>query len=172
MSDQIRQCDAGHLSLGAGNWECITLEADSERLAETLDALNESRGKIIKLEAQMEELTRKLECPTSDEIIVAIESLEERKEKDYIYQRERAAQAEAEVESWKRNVDITGAELRDAYAEVERLRAAYLDLIMQVANKWPGENRHDTAKRYIVEREAQSAQGSEAKSALRGEGEK
>jgi hypothetical protein len=81
---------------------CITLEADSERLAETLDALNESRGKIIKLEAQMEELTRKLECPTSDEIIVAIESLEERKEKDYIYQRERAAQAEAEVERLRR----------------------------------------------------------------------
>jgi hypothetical protein len=56
--------------------------------------------------------------------------------------------------------------LQPLEAEVERLRAAYLDLIMQVANKWPGENRHDTAKRYIVEREAQSAQGSEAKSAL------
>jgi hypothetical protein len=47
---------------------------------------------------------------------------------------------------------------------LERLRSAYLDLIMQVANKWPGENRHDTAKRYIVEREAQSAQGSEQRS--------
>ena len=22
MSDQIRQCDAGHLSLGSGTWEC------------------------------------------------------------------------------------------------------------------------------------------------------
>jgi hypothetical protein len=46
---------------------------------------------------------------------------------------------------------------------------------MRVADKWPGESRHDTAKRYIVEREAQPAQGSEgskAKSALRGEGEK
>lgn len=29
----------------------------------------------------------------------------------------------------------------------------YLDLIMQVARKFPDEERHDTAKRYIIEAE-------------------
>jgi hypothetical protein len=37
---------------------------------------------------------------------------------------EDVADLRAEVESWKRNVDITGAELKDALAEVERIGAA------------------------------------------------
>lgn len=31
----------------------------------------------------------------------------------------------------------------------------YHDLIMQVGKKYPGESRHDTAKRYILEAEKQ-----------------
>jgi hypothetical protein len=33
--------------------------------------------------------------------------------------------------------------------EIERLRAQYADLILSVGNKYPGESRHETAKRYI-----------------------
>ena len=46
----------------------------------------------------------------------------------------------------------------------------YFELIMEVAKKWPGETRHETAKRYIVEREtpdpnacASAEQGQEPK---------
>ena len=53
-------------------------------------------------------------------------------------------------------------ELEQTKAELARLREQYMDLIMQVANKWPGETRHETAKRYIVEREnASQAPGQE-----------
>lgn len=42
----------------------------------------------------------------------------------------------------------------------------YMDLIMQVARKFPGETRHQTARRYIVEAEAHTGGGgSEAKQA-------
>ena len=39
-------------------------------------------------------------------------------------------------------------------AEVERLRALYNDLIMCVGNKHPGESRHETAKRYLINAES------------------
>lgn len=57
-------------------------------------------------------------------------------------------------------------ELAEAQAEVERLRADYWDLIMVVAEKYPGETRHQTAKRYLVERETR--QDNTACAALRG----
>ena len=38
-------------------------------------------------------------------------------------------------------------------AELGQLQARYHDLVMQVSCKFQGEARHDTAKRYIVERE-------------------
>ena len=41
-------------------------------------------------------------------------------------------------------------EIPDGKADFEAL---YHDLIMEVANKYPGESRHLTAKRYIRERE-------------------
>ena len=37
--------------------------------------------------------------------------------------------------------------------ENQRLKGLYTDLIMQVACKFPNESRHETAKRYIIERE-------------------
>ena len=37
--------------------------------------------------------------------------------------------------------------------ELETLRAQYLELIHAVASKYPGETRHETALRYITERE-------------------
>lgn len=43
-------------------------------------------------------------------------------------------------------------------------KALYMDLLMEVAKKHPGESRHATAKRYITERENQpsnAAQGSQ-----------
>ena len=38
-------------------------------------------------------------------------------------------------------------------ADRNELRNKYYDLIMEVAQKWPEETRHETAKRYIRERE-------------------
>ena len=40
-------------------------------------------------------------------------------------------------------------ELSEAKAEIERLKGQYNDLLYQVSIKYPGESRHDTAKRYI-----------------------
>ena len=34
--------------------------------------------------------------------------------------------------------------------ELAKLQEKYSDLIMQVSKKYPGETRHDTAKRYII----------------------
>lgn len=45
---------------------------------------------------------------------------------------------------------IKAAQHRVAVGVDERdYKALYLDLIMQVAKKYPGETRHDTAKKYI-----------------------
>ena len=54
--------------------------------------------------------------------------------------------------------------------ENQRLRDDYSDLIMQVAKKFPDESRHETAKRYIMERENREV--SPAQQALEGEGER
>jgi hypothetical protein len=40
-----------------------------------------------------------------------------------------------------------------ATAELAEAKRNYMDLIMSVANKYPNETRHETAKRYIQERE-------------------
>lgn len=48
-------------------------------------------------------------------------------------------------------------ELREQFkkvtAERNEYKDKYSDLIMEVAQKWPDETRHETAKRYIHERE-------------------
>jgi hypothetical protein len=67
---------------------------------------------------------------------------------------ERAEKAEAEVDRLRaaneatRNAGFVEAS-RIHGKEIERLRALYNDLIMCVGNKYPGESRHETAKRYI-----------------------
>ena len=65
------------------------------------------------------------------------------------------------------------AERDDARVQAERLRAAleelrekYEELLYQVASKYPGESRHDTAKRYIHERETRPLQTASADTAL------
>ena len=40
---------------------------------------------------------------------------------------------------------------REAETKREKLQKKYYDLIMAVANKYPNETRHETAKRYIME---------------------
>ena len=45
-----------------------------------------------------------------------------------------------------------------AEAEVEELKEKYFELIMMVASKFPDESRHQTALRYIEERENASAE--------------
>jgi len=44
-------------------------------------------------------------------------------------------------------------ELSAAQQQIAALREQYDDLIMQVASKYPGETRHQTAKRYIAQSE-------------------
>lgn len=60
-------------------------------------------------------------------------------------------------------------ELVEREREVGRLREQYSDLIMCVGNKYLGESRHDTAKRYIIS--AEKVTDSTAKAALAGKGE-
>jgi hypothetical protein len=43
--------------------------------------------------------------------------------------------------------------IEELEAENKRLREQYNSLIFEVSYKFPGESRHDTAKRYIRERE-------------------
>jgi len=53
--------------------------------------------------------------------------------------------------------EIVGLSILDAvlpYPDDRNYRTLYYELIMNVANKFPGESRHDTAARYIQEREA------------------
>jgi len=72
-------------------------------------------------------------------------------------------EAEAEAEE---SIRVCGeSPCCDSARTILRLAQMYDDLIYQVANKWPGESRHETAKRYIMEREARSLQGTEAKAA-------
>ena len=39
------------------------------------------------------------------------------------------------------------------HRELTHLRNLYHDLLMTVGSKWPGETRHETAKRYLLEAE-------------------
>ena len=48
--------------------------------------------------------------------------------------------------------------------EIERLKTDYNDLIFQVSQKFKGETRHQTAKRYIASWEGRSVQSEPAKS--------
>lgn len=52
-------------------------------------------------------------------------------------------------ESAKQRLADANARVEALTGEVERLGALYHDLLYQVASKFPGESRHDTAKRYI-----------------------
>lgn len=45
------------------------------------------------------------------------------------------------------------ASLRSAEAELAEARKLYQELLFAVERKWPGESRHQTALRYIRERE-------------------
>lgn len=45
------------------------------------------------------------------------------------------------------------------FRELERVQGLYNELLMAVANKHPGESRHETALRYIREREERAISG-------------
>lgn len=55
--------------------------------------------------------------------------------------------------------------------QVEAYKALYLDLIYQVANRHPGESRHDTAKRYITQAENHPVQCAAAGESSKARGE-
>jgi DNA repair ATPase RecN len=68
------------------------------------------------------------------------------------------------VEHWQKLAELITdeQELREtAKAEVQRLRAAYDELIMAVARKYPGESRHQTALRYIQRAETPSGESAQ-----------
>ena len=82
--------------------------------------------------------------------------------------REKIAALTAERDALLKEIEIKGISWRASQAKVEELlisnakkaevieglREKYNDLIMEVERKYPNETRHETAKRYIREREA------------------
>jgi hypothetical protein len=66
-------------------------------------------------------------------------------------------------------VEQRDAEIAALLREFMRLRSEYMELIHAVATKHPNETRHQTALRYIMQRESQQSHGPDK--ALRGEGE-
>lgn len=60
----------------------------------------------------------------------------------------------SELEELKdRILNQTTSDMCDLRMEIKELRAKYNDLLYQVASKFPGETRHETAKRYIEQAE-------------------
>lgn len=57
---------------------------------------------------------------------------------------------------------------RKALVEAQRL---YYELLLEVSNKWPNETRHETALRYIQERERGSHTSADMDAALANEGD-
>jgi hypothetical protein len=66
---------------------------------------------------------------------------------------------------------LTDEQIAALQRSVEVMEALYHELIMQVSQKFPGESRHETAKRYIIERENRNNCSDTAQQALKG-GEK
>jgi hypothetical protein len=126
VSDQIRQCDAGHLSLGAGNWECPwckLAEANERlRLCEVPDGWEAWR---IKAEAEVERLRDGAEVARLKADMSQVQHWAE----GLVIETQRLQGIEAEVARLRRERDaalVHGPEdmvraLEEAQAEVERL---------------------------------------------------
>ena len=126
MSDQIRQCDAGHLSLGAGNWECPwckLAEANERlRLCEVPDGWEAWR---IKAEAEVERLRDGAEVARLKADMSQVQHWAE----GLVIETQRLQGIEAEVARLRRERDaalVHGPEdmvraLEEAQDEVERL---------------------------------------------------
>jgi hypothetical protein len=63
------------------------------------------------------------------------------------------ARLKGEAESWEQVFDKTCEHLANAKTELDESKSNYMDLIMSVENAYPNETRHQTALRYIRERE-------------------
>jgi len=83
-------------------------------------------------------------------------------------QAKRIAELEAELEAAIISNKLKDDVIETRGAENERLREQYCDLIYQVEQKYDGESRHETAKRYICQREQSRSEGAD-KAALKGE---
>ena len=51
---------------------------------------------------------------------------------------------------WRRRTAKSEAALAECIRDAERVRALYDELLYCVANKYPHESRHETAKRYLL----------------------
>ena len=80
----------------------------------------------------------------------------------------RIAELTAEVDRLQNLCFDCDEERRNEINKNQRLRHDYNDLIMQVACAFPNESCHETAKRYIMERENRESVGTE-KQTLEGE---
>jgi hypothetical protein len=78
---------------------------------------------------------------------------------------EQEESCETQLECWKILLEEYKLDLRDAIKELNDIKEKYYDLIMFVGNKYENESRHETAKRYIIERE-RTHQISEVKSTV------
>jgi hypothetical protein len=102
-----------------------------------------------------------------DREIAALELLVEVERAKQIKIMEGTQEAVAAHEETKRQFDrairFYADEHKESRAENERLRGQYEELLYAVSQKHEGETRHQTALRYIREREAASTAGTGAK---------
>lgn len=144
-------------------------ERENARLREEVEMLN-VRHAAAMLHAQ----THADEYNALREELAEAKELLEHSERNAKFQYELKQQAEARALEYKTEhaallgtsqwQEVEIADLRDDVKRLhktvseceERALAAeksHMDLIMQVARKWPNESRHETAKRYIMEAE-------------------
>jgi hypothetical protein len=109
--------------------------AETERLKARLSTAEKDR---FEQRQEIERLTKSLD-------VAEMDHFEQRQEIERLKQ------------GWRSESDKFIAELRDAYAKVERLQGLYNDLLYQVEQKHPDETRHETARRLIREAQRQPA---------------
>jgi hypothetical protein len=68
------------------------------------------------------------------------------------------------------HIEVLRDQLAAEKKRADKLQAQYSDLIMSVGMKHPGESRHDTAKRYILNAENGSGEAVEAIKSAQGKG--
>ena len=94
-----------------------------------------------------------------DARIVELEAMVEnyrRFEEDAVLQcaKRQCARRDIYIQELEAERDALRGALKAEGNENKRLRAQYNDLLIRVGNKYPGETRHETARRYIEQAEA------------------
>jgi chromosome segregation ATPase len=136
--------------------------AENNKICQTLDRIREEKET---LETAVDDEQQEVESLTYEpcekgraidelrEKIITLEAAVKEKEEKIIALTEELRLSKLRGESLDRVIAESTEECVALKKEIRRLSDLYHDLIMQVAKKYPGESRHDTAKRYILDRE-------------------